>query len=203
MDEMTAEQAVEAVKGLTFEQIWAFLIQSQKEMQKSVDESLTRSEKSISDMTKTVSDVTKNLGGLGNTLGRFTESMFSNELWQKFNEFGYTFSKQSEHVKLEKDGKVLTEIDFFLEDGKYAMLVEIKTDLTLSDVNEHIERIEKVREYMDARNDSRKLVGAVAGGIVPDSVLKYAQRKGLYVVQQTSDSIAIAPMPEGFTPHEW
>jgi hypothetical protein len=37
------------------------------------------------------------------------------------------------------------------------MPVEVKTDLTVEDIDEHLERIEKIRGYMD----KRKLVGMV------------------------------------------
>ena len=83
------------------------------------------------------------------------------------------------------------------------MLVEVRTKLSIDDVDEHIERIGKIRHYMDARCDNRKLVAAVAGGIISENVLKYAQRKGLFVVQQTGDSVAIASAPDGFVPREW
>jgi len=166
-DIMTAAQAAESGKELSFDIVWAALMETRKQMQESHEE-----------LKELVADVTKNLGGLGNTLGKFTESMFQAELWEKFNELGYTFSKQSPYVKYYENNQVLTEVDFFLENGDIAMPVEIKTELTTNDVDEHIERIEKIRHYMDARNDSRKLVGAVAGGIVPENVLNYAHKKG-------------------------
>jgi len=249
VDELTAEQAAEAAKGLTFEKVWAVLMQTQKMMQDSnaamqkqleesrklMDESQKRSEelrkktekaiadsqkdiadsrKSIADSQKSiadsqrktekiVADLTKNIGGLGNTFGRFTEAMFSTELWKKFNELGYTFTRQAPRMKFYENGQVLAEVDFFLENGMYAMLVEIKTELSLDDVDSHLVRIGKIRHYLDARNDGRKLVGAVAGGIVSESVLNYAQRKGLFVIQQTGDSVAIASTPDGFKAREW
>jgi len=129
--------------------------------------------------------------------------MFSTELWKKFNDIGFTFKKQSTRMKFCEDGRVLVEIDFFLEDGLYAMPVEIKTELSVSDVDEHLERIMKLRQYMDKHDDKRKLVGAVAGGIVSGNVIKYAQKKGLFVIEQTGDSVAIASMPEGFKAREW
>jgi len=121
--------------------------------------------------------------------------MFSAELWEKFNQLGYKFTRQAPRMKFYDNGQALAEVDFFLENGMYAMPVEIKTELSIADVDEHIQRIEKIRRYMDAHNDNRKLVGAVAGGIVSESVLNYAQRKGFFVILQTGDSVAIATIP--------
>ena len=53
------------------------------------------------------------------------------------------------------------------------------------------------------RNDNRKVLGAVAGGIVSQDVLIYAQERGLYVLVQNGDSVEIAKMPADFIPQEW
>ena len=210
METMTAEQAAEAAKGLTFEIVWAALMESrqqmqesQKQMQEQMQESQKQMQESQQKTDRIIADLSKNIGGLGNTLGRFTEAMFSTELWAKFNELGFTFSKQGPHIKFMEGRQVLAEVDFFLENGEYAMAVEIKTELSIGDVNEHLERILKIRKYMDERADNRKLVGTVAGGVVVENVMNYAHKKGLFVIIQTGDSVAVADMPQGFKAREW
>jgi hypothetical protein len=90
-----------------------------------------------------------------------------------------------------------------LENGDYAMPVEIKSTLTAEDVDDHIERIGKVREELDKRGDRRKLVGAVAGMVVAGKVREYAQRKGLYVLVQSGDSVTVAEASGAFKVREW
>ncbi|MDR0668809.1 MAG: hypothetical protein LBF95_01890, partial [Treponema sp.] len=97
----------------------------------------------------------------------------------------------------------VAQVDILLENGEYAMPVEVKSVLTERDVDEHLERIEKVREQLDKRGDRRKLVGAVAGMAVADEVRKYGQRKGLYVLVQSGDSVVVADTPENFKAREW
>ena len=221
MEKKTAEQAREEAKGLTFEIVWAALMElretqqeaqreaerqrqeAQREAERERQETQRQIRESQQKTDRLVAELTKNIGGLGNSLGKFTESMFSNELWRKFNELGFPFTMQSPHVKFVEDGKVLAEVDFYLQNGNYVMLVEIKTDLSVEDVDEHLERIAKIRKYMDVREDKRKLVGAVAGATVAENVLSYAHRKGLYVIIQTGDSVAVADAPEGFKVREW
>ena len=221
MEIITAEQAAEAAKGLTFEKVWAALMESrqreeksQEELKMRMDESQKRTEASQEELKrrmeesrertdKILDDLSKNIGGLGNSLGRLTEALFAAELWKKFNELGYLFSKQGSNVKFTENKKVLAEIDLLLENGEYAMLVEVKTDLSNKNIDRHLRRIEVVRRYFDARGDKRILIGAAAGGIVPDDVLDYAQEQGLYVVTQTGDSVAIAGIPQGFQAREW
>ena len=159
MDVITAEQAAEAAKGLTFEKVWAALMESrvrmeemQKETQKQIQESQRqmqelneqtkkKMEESQEETRKIVADLSKNIGGLGNSLGRLTETLFSANLWKKFNELGYPFSKQGPHVKFFDGKKELAEADFLLENGEYAMPVEVKTELTTEDIKEHIQRL--------------------------------------------------------------
>ena len=211
MEILTAEQAAEAAKGLTFEKVWAALmelkVESQKrseESQKQFDESQKRIEESQKKTEKIVADLSKNLGGIGNSLGRFTEEMFSSKLQEKFYALGYTFIEQSRNKKYHDiNNRVIAETDTMLENGEYVALVEIKTELTNEDVDDHADRMEKIRKCFDLRNDGRKLIGAVAGGVVPENVLNYAQKKGFYVMVQNGDSVAIADMPTGFKVREW
>ena len=90
-----------------------------------------------------------------------------------------------------------------MENGEYVMLVEIKTEPSVEDVNDHLERITIVRVYMDTHNDRRKIVGTIAGGIIPENVLRYAHRKGLFAVMQNGESVTVAETPPGFTAREW
>jgi len=88
----------------------------------------------------------------------------------------------------------------FLEDGDVAILIEAKTTLKIDDVREHIERLEKYRRYIDAgtSGEKRHFVGAVAGTVVAENVIRFAHENGLYVIVQTARDVEIVPLPEGF-----
>jgi hypothetical protein len=149
-----------------------------------------------------VKRLSKNIGGVNNSLGKWVEKTVSAKLWEKFNAAGYVFTKGGPCELIEND-KILAQVDVFLENGDYAMPVEVKTSLTVEDIDEHLERIKKIRGYMDKRNDKRKLVGAVAGAIVAENVREYAFKKGLYVLVPSGKSVALAERPEGFKVREW
>ena len=263
MDAITAAQAAEEAKGLTFEMVWAALMEYRRQMtedaqkreeerlaeaqkreeerqkreeerlaeakkreeerqkrdeewqkrgqelreqtEKYIQESQKRMEASQKESQKKIDAMTKSVGEISNSFGRLTESLFSTGLCKKFNELGYPFSKQGPHLQFidNSSGKVLAEADYFLEDGEYAMAVEVKTDLKVDDVKDHMERLAVIRKLFDERGDKRILVGAVAGGIVRENVVIYAQRQGLYVIMQSGDSAVIADAPEGFKAREW
>ena len=46
-------------------------------------------------------------------------------------------------------------------------------------------------------------MGAVAGVVIKDETLKYAQKNGLFVLVQNGESVKIADMPENFKPRTW
>ena len=235
MDTMTPEQALEAAKGLTFEKVWAALMEdregmkqlresqqetqrqmqetqqqmreSQQETQRQMRESQQEQKRNADEIWQRMearqAKLDKNLGGLNNSLGELSEAMFSPELCGKFEKLGFAFTSLGPNRKFLEGKKTIAEADFFLENGEYTMAVEIKTKLTTSKVDEHLERIAKIRRHMDARSDKRKIVGAVAGGIIIEDALEYAQSNGLYVIVQTGDAVTIADAPEGFKAQEW
>ena len=217
MDQMSAEQAREAAKGLTFEDVWAALIKTDEQllksdaqwqeikerMDKSDEEFKQRMKETQEETARVVRELSKNVGGVNNTLGELTEASLGIELWQKFDELGFSFTKNGRRTTFAKDGQLIAEADYFLENGEYVMPVEVKTKLTAKDIIAHLKRIEVIREYMDARDDKRKIIGAVAGGVIDDTAIKQAQEEGLYVLAPNGESIAVVPMPDSFKAREW
>jgi hypothetical protein len=217
---ITAEQAAEAAKGLTFEKVWAALMESRERQEKAFAEMKQSSaetdrqlkearaetdrqlKETFAEMKKIVDRTSRQVGELGGSIGRMTEEMFSAKLWEKFDGI-YNFTQGGPRKLRGKNRETIAQVDAFLENGEYAMIVEIKTTLKKDDVDEHLERIETVRRYMDERGDKRKLVGAVAGAVVHDDVCAYAQKHGLYVLAQSGESVVLAEAPSGFKATEW
>ena len=214
MERMTAEQAAEAAKGLTFEKVWAALMESRQRVDELNQESRQRADElnresqrkmdeSLQAIKDSVAEMSRNVGGIGNSLGRLTEVLFSGDLCEKFHDLGYPFTKQGPHFKFYEEKRVLAEADYWLENGEYVMPVEVKTELDAGDVDQHLARIEVIRRYMDEHGDKRFVVGAVAGGIVTDSAMKYAHSKGLYVIVQSGEAVTVADAPQGFQARKW
>jgi regulator of replication initiation timing len=223
---MTAEEAAEAGKDLDFAKVWAAMMKTDERLDKLFKDIANRQAKTgemlkenqrlaaegrretaglrkvAAETSRKVDKVSENLGGIGNTVGKLIEAMFSAELWKKFHERGFKFTRGHRLTFWEGENP-LGEVDSFLENGEYTMAVEIKTELFIEDVNEHIERMGKLRHYMDEHQDKRKLIGAVAGGVAAKNVTRYAQKKELFALVQSGGSIAIAETPEGFVPKEW
>ncbi|GHV85836.1 hypothetical protein AGMMS50230_14440 [Spirochaetia bacterium] len=168
--------------GFDFEQVWAELKEI-REIQKETD--------------RIVRENAKQLGGIHNRFGEIVEYMVAPNLQAKFREIGLSFQETSkDKVIMDKNGKFLFEIDILLENGEKALLVETKTKPTTEDVNDHVERLEKMRALADVKNDSRKFLGAVAGVVMTENVKDYALKKGFYVVEPSGETFSII-VPEG------
>jgi hypothetical protein len=146
----------------------------------------------------------KKLAELGDRIGELVAAMVEGGIVKKFCTLGYTFSGCARRYEFEnKLLGISGEIDLFLENGNDALAVEIKTNLSINDVKMHIKRMEKFRQYADARNDKRQFVAAVGGGVVRKEVQEYAMKQGIYVVIPTGDSVEIAALPKGFKAKIW
>jgi len=167
------------------------------------DARLEKLRATVEKTSRKVEETSRNIDGVNRTLGDWTEEMVRAQLWKKFDSVGFTFTKGGRMVFRNRKKQIIAEVDAFLENGDYAMPVEIKSQFTVQDVDGHIKRIEVLRGYMDERNDKRKLVGCIAGAVVPDDVRRYAHRNGLYVIVQSGDSVVLARAPKGFKPREW
>ena len=178
--------------------------ESREETRRAQEKSREDFEQSKKEYEKRMKRLDRDMGKLGRSYGEQIEAMFVN-LDEKFNALGYSFPRENEGRVQFKDEnrRVLAEVDHLLENGSVMMPVEIKSKLSIDDVKEHIKRLGIIRQFNIKHNDNRKVLGAVAGGIVPENVLKYAQSRGLYVLRQNGDSVEIAEMPDTFEAREW
>ena len=161
-------------------------------------------EESKKEWEKRMKRLDRDMGKLGNSYGEQVEAMFVN-LGDKFNKIGFKFPKEAKGsiTFLDENRRVLAEVDHLLENGDIVLPIEVKAKLRQEHVDDHIKRLGIISDYHTKHSDSRKVIGAVAGGIVPQNVLAYAQNMGLYVLVQNGESIDIANDPKNFRPQEW
>ena len=185
-------------KGLDFEQVWAslketdrLLKESLKETDRLLKESIKENDKRFGELTK---ENDKRFGNIDNRFGELAECIISPNLLDKFNDLGLDFQSASSNFKVrDHKHKIYFEIDAFLQNGDTAMLVEIKTNLTISYINEHINRLEKMRSFADFHGDKRIFLGAVAGIVIPKDAKEYALINGFYLIEPCGEDLNITP----------
>ena len=192
-------------RGITFEQVWATLdriTERQEETARVVKENAEQQKETQKETDRYLKEIGKRLGDFTNSFGDVVEHMIAPNLLDKFQEMGFDFEEASNNVKVRnKKHGIKFEIDVFLQNGDIAMLVEIKADLTISDINKHIERLEKMRRHADLRGDKRRFLGAVAGIVVEDAEREYALSQGFYLIEPSGEKFNITPPHD--KPKEW
>jgi hypothetical protein len=175
-----------------FEEVWKILRNVGKK-QEEYDRQMELSKVEFDRMMKESKvDFNRRLGSLTNLFGEFTESMIAPGLQNTFFDLGYDFQQANRDVVIRnREKQVILEIDVLLENGDKAMLVEVKTKLTIERINYHINRLEKMREYANLRGDKRAFLGAVAGVVVSDEVKNYALSQGLYLIEPSGETFII------------
>jgi hypothetical protein len=226
---MTTTEAVG--EGLTFEKVWAAIqatneqlrivgehiratdaqmketaaqMKETDERMKATDERMKATDAQIKATGEQMKETDRRLGSLTNRFGEMVEYMIVPKLEEKFRELGFAFEKTHRNSKIrDQEHGIFTEIDAFLENGDRAMVVEIKNKPNVDDINDHVERMEKLRSYADFHADTRKYLGAIAGVVFGESEKTYALKKGFYVIEPSGDTFTITEPSGDYHPHEW
>ena len=190
---------------ITYEQLMALLLEdrerSQREWQE-IREQQKESDRKWQEIKENLKEANERHGKLSDRIGDLIQAMVYGGIKRLFRNLGYDFDVINQKYNFgKKELDIYGEVDLLLENGEFALLVEVKTNLSVKDVKEHKERLQDFRLVSDAKNDKRKFIAAVGGGVVPENVKKFALKQGMFVVQQSGENVEIL-VPEG-KPKVW
>jgi hypothetical protein len=140
---------------------------------------------------------------LNRSVGELIETLIAARLWEKFP--GYNLVRAYQRVPIfDEKNHIQTDIDILLSDTGLVMAVEVKRELDrMRDVDEHLERMERIRKHPPMEVVGKKMLGAMAGGVVNVDVRHYAYESGFFVLELTGETVALIPPPTGFVPKQW
>jgi len=147
-----------------------------------------------------INAVNTSIGRLSNRLGEFVEEAVRPSAVRLFRERGIDIHEVQQSITAKRDGEQL-EIDLLVVNNENVVVIECKSNLSVDDVNDHLERLEKVKRLLPRYNNC-KVLGAVAGMVIPDNVATYAIKKGLYVIGQNGDHLELRN-EQSFTAKAW
>ena len=175
-----------------------------KKHAKWLEEHERQREKDNREWKEKAAEFDKKMGKLGNRLGEWAEYILTPKLIEKFKKLGFVFERTHQHSKYEDmEGRINAEADFVFENGEYVMIGEVKSKVSIKDIDEHVERMEKIRAFVDMKDDKRKYVGVIAAMVIGDSERDFALKSGFYVVEPSGETFVIT-VPEGkYSPREW
>jgi len=205
-------EAAQTATPATPEAVWAILRElaaEQREMAQAIKEftasnaaSQRETDRALKETDRVLKETGRRLGDFTNSFGEIVEYMVAPNLQDRFFDLGLDFQEVSKDIKIrDKKNGIHFQIDVYLQNCDTAMLVEVKADLAISDINAHMERLEKMRRYADLRGDKRVFLGAVAGVVVKDKVREYALSQGFYLAEPSGETFNITPPHD--KPKEW
>ena len=179
------------------------LAQSQKETDRKfqeTDRKFQETEKIFQETDRKIKEVTSNIGKLGNRLGEFIEDAVRPAVVRLFRQRGIEVHEVHPNVSSQRADEGI-EVDVLVVSDVEIVAIECKSKLSVDDVNDHLERLAKLKRLMPSYSDKRVL-GAVAAMVIDESVAQYAYRKGLYVIGQSGDHLEIRNA-DGFVAKAW
>jgi hypothetical protein len=142
----------------------------------------------------------KQIGGLGNRLGDFVEGMVRPSLVRLFSEWGIEVHQTQQDVEGNRHG-LAVEVDLLVVNDTDVIAVEAKSKLKQADVDEHMERLSKMKRVFPIYKNHR-LLGAMAAMVIPPKAAEYAMKCGLFVIGPKGED-AIVLNPPTFRPKAW
>ena len=144
--------------------------------------------------------VNTSIGRLSNRLGEFVEEALRPSAVRLFRERGIDVHEVHQNVTSDREGSAF-EIDLLVVNNQDVVAIECKSNLSIDDVNEHLERLEKIKRFLPDHVNKR-ISGAVAGMVIPANVASYAIKKGLYVIGQNGEHLELRN-EKSFTAKTW
>lgn len=169
----------------TFDEVWA-LFREVAEAQKDTD--------------RAIKQLSQQIGELGNRLGEFVEGLVKPAVVPLLRAHGIDVHEVYPDVEVDRGAEGM-QIDLLVVNDTEAVLVEVKSNLSITDVDEHLERLEKFKRLLPRYREVRAM-GAMAAMVIPRDAARYAYRKGLFVLGQTGETVAILNGAK-FQPKVW
>jgi hypothetical protein len=165
----------------TLEDVWQIL--------RELAESQKDTDRRFKETDRRLKEVTANIGKLGNRLGDFIEEAVRPAAVRLFRERGIEVHEVHQNIRSQRGDEGL-ELDLLVVNDEDVVAIECKSNLSLDDVNEHMQRLAKLKRLLPSYANKR-VFGAVAAMVIPDNVAQYAYRKGLYVIGQNGEHLEI------------
>jgi hypothetical protein len=176
----------------TLEDVWRLFQESDrrfKELNEETDRKIKEVSIEVGRVSQEVEKVSTGLGQLGGKFGFFIEEMLYPAAVRLFKERNIDVHEVQRNVSAHRHGEGI-EVDLLVVNDTVAVAIECKSTLSIDDVNEHLERMDKLKRVLPA-HANKQVMGAVTGMIIPDNVARYAYKKGFFVIGQTGDQLVV------------
>ncbi len=171
-----------------------------REASQETDRRFQETDRKFQETDRKIKEVNLQLGKLGNRLGDFIEEAVRPSAVRLFRERGIDVHEVHQKIDAQR-GNDGIEVDLLVVNDTDVIAIECKSNLSVDDVKDHLERLSKIKRMLPTYADKR-IMGAVAAMVIPDAVALYAYRHGLFVIGQNGEQLHIRNK-EGFNPAVW
>ena len=171
-----------------------------KELSAEIKETSREIKEVQKETAREIKAVNTSIGRLSNRLGEFVEEAVRPSAVRLFRERGIDVHEVHQNVTSDREGSAF-EIDLLVVNNQDVVAIECKSNLSIDDVNEHLERLEKIKRFLPDHVNKR-ISGAVSGMVIPANVATYAIKKGLYVIGQNGEHLELRN-EKSFTAKTW
>ena len=133
-----------------------------------------------------------------NAWGDFVESLVSGSLVKMLQEWIPSINQIMKNIECQRNGYDC-EIDILAVNNDALVAVEVKSTLSVKDVNDFLEKLKKFTMFFP-QFKNYKIYGAVAYLKTTQSAEKFAIKQGLFVIHATGDSGEILNKKGSFEP---
>lgn len=141
--------------------------------------------------------VTKQLGQLGNKFGSFTEGMAEPSLKRLLVEkFGAEFVAEGVVRKRGGDSMELDVMGYSNGKANRIFVAEVKSHLREDDLEEFIERLEKVPKFFPEHR-GKEVIGVLAAVSIPAEMPRRVAKAGIHLARVSDDTFRLVD-PKGF-----
>ncbi len=176
------------------------LAESRADFDRRMAESKVEADKRLAKAEAIAAQANQAVNNLSSRWGRFVENIVAPAALRLFQDQGMAVQEIYQRVRSAR-GNLNLEIDILLVDDDVAVAIEVKSRLNQDSVRQVLRSLEQFKVAFP-RYASYRLYGAVAAIEIDKDVDTYAYNQGLFVIQQSGNSVEISNK-SGFVPHAW
>jgi Holliday junction resolvase len=184
-----------------YQKVWTTLNEI-AERQKKFDEEMEKSRKEWEEYKKESQKRIKQLEDLFTSQwGKLVEALLSPGCKKIFKERGINIHYSGSNVEAEINGEKM-EIDVLLENENDVVVIEVKTTAKVKHINELIEELKDIKRFFP-RFEGKNIYGAIAALKFHEGSDKYAESKGIFVIEPSGENFVTIKNLKDFKPKKW
>ena len=176
------------------------MAESRAKFDQQMAESKTEYDKRIAKSEAIAAQANQAVNNLSSRWGRFVENIVAPAALRLFQGQGMAVQEVYQRVRSARGNHNL-EIDILVVDDDVAVAIEVKSRLTQDSIRQVLRSLQQFKLAFP-HYASYRLYGAVAAIEIDKDVDTYAYNQGLFLIQQSGDSVSISNTSD-FKPRTW